>query len=40
MVADRVAEPFWRAPGGPVLRHGATYSGHATAVPLRWPTSR
>jgi putrescine aminotransferase len=30
MIADRVAEPFWRAPGGPVLRHGATYSGHAS----------
>jgi putrescine aminotransferase len=30
MVAEWVAEPFWRAPGGPVLRHGATYSGHAT----------
>jgi putrescine---pyruvate transaminase len=30
MVSDRVAEPFWRTPGGPVLRHGATYSGHAT----------
>jgi putrescine aminotransferase len=30
IVSDRVAEPFWRAPGGPVLRHGPTYSGHAT----------
>ncbi len=30
MVSDRVAEPFWRAPGGPVLRHGPTYAGHAT----------
>lgn len=30
MISDRVAEPFWRAPGGPVLRHGATYAGHAT----------
>ncbi len=30
MVSERVAEPFWRAPGGPILRHGATYSGHAT----------
>ena len=30
IVSDRVAEPFWRAPGGPVLRHGPTYAGHAT----------
>jgi adenosylmethionine-8-amino-7-oxononanoate aminotransferase len=30
MVADWVAEPFWRTPGGPVLRHGATYSAHAS----------
>jgi putrescine---pyruvate transaminase len=30
IVSERVAEPFWRAPGGPVLRHGPTYSGHAT----------
>jgi putrescine---pyruvate transaminase len=30
LVSDRVAEPFWRAPGGPVLRHGPTYSAHAT----------
>ena len=30
VVSERVAEPFWRAPGGPVLRHGATYAGHAT----------
>lgn len=29
IVSERVAEPFWRAPGGPVFRHGATYSGHA-----------
>jgi adenosylmethionine-8-amino-7-oxononanoate aminotransferase len=28
LVSDAVAEPFWRAPGGPVLRHGATYAGH------------
>src|SRR5437764_1163054 len=27
VVSDKVAEPFWRAPGGPVLRHGATYAG-------------
>ena len=30
LVSDRVAERFWRAPGGPVLRHGPTYSAHAT----------
>lgn len=28
VVSDRVAEPFWSGPGGPVLRHGVTYSGH------------
>lgn len=30
MVSERVAEPFWREPGGPVFRHGPTYAGHAT----------
>jgi putrescine---pyruvate transaminase len=30
VVSERVAEPFWRAPGGPVLRHGPTYAAHAT----------
>jgi adenosylmethionine-8-amino-7-oxononanoate aminotransferase len=30
LVSERVAEPFWREPGGPVFRHGPTYSGHAT----------
>jgi putrescine---pyruvate transaminase len=30
VVSERVAAPFWRAPGGPVLRHGPTYSAHAT----------
>jgi adenosylmethionine-8-amino-7-oxononanoate aminotransferase len=30
VVSDRVAEPFWREPGGPVFRHGPTYAGHAT----------
>jgi putrescine---pyruvate transaminase len=30
LVSDRVAEPFWSAPGGPVFRHGATYAAHAT----------
>jgi len=29
IVADRVAEPFWDTPGGPILRHGPTYAGHA-----------
>ncbi len=30
VVSERVAEPFWRSPGGPVLRHGPTYAGHAS----------
>jgi putrescine---pyruvate transaminase len=30
IVSERVAEPFWREPGGPVFRHGPTYAGHAT----------
>ncbi len=30
MVSERVAEPFWREPGGPIFRHGSTYSGHPT----------
>jgi adenosylmethionine-8-amino-7-oxononanoate aminotransferase len=30
LVSEPVAEPFWRASGGPVLRHGQTYSAHAT----------
>jgi putrescine---pyruvate transaminase len=30
IVSERVAEPFWTAPGGPVLRHGPTYAGHPT----------
>ena len=32
IVSDRVAEPFWRGPGGPVFRQGATYAGHATCA--------
>jgi adenosylmethionine-8-amino-7-oxononanoate aminotransferase len=28
MISDRVAEPFWDSAGGPIFRHGATYSGH------------
>jgi len=30
IVSERVAEPFWQEPGGPVFRHGPTYAGHAT----------
>jgi putrescine aminotransferase len=30
IVSDKVAEPFWDAPGAPIFRHGPTYSGHAT----------
>jgi putrescine aminotransferase len=30
VVSERVAEPFWQSAGAPVLRHGATYAGHAT----------
>jgi putrescine---pyruvate transaminase len=30
LVSEQVAEPVWRAPGGPVLRHGQTYSAQAT----------
>jgi adenosylmethionine-8-amino-7-oxononanoate aminotransferase len=30
VVADAVAAPFFDAPGGPMLRHGATYAGHPT----------
>lgn len=30
LVSGRVADPFWDAPGGPMFRHGATYSGHPT----------
>ncbi len=29
--SGRIAQPFWDAPEAPVLRHGYTYSGHATA---------
>jgi len=28
VVSGKVAEPFWSTPGGPVLRHGPTWSGH------------
>lgn len=30
IVSERIAEPFWREPGGAVFRHGVTYAGHAT----------
>ncbi len=30
VISDEVAEPFWRAPGGPWFRHGPTYAGHPT----------
>jgi adenosylmethionine-8-amino-7-oxononanoate aminotransferase len=31
LIAPRVWEPFFRGDDAPVLRHGLTYSGHATA---------
>jgi adenosylmethionine-8-amino-7-oxononanoate aminotransferase len=30
IISDKIAEPFWDAPGGPIFRHGPTYSAHAT----------
>ena len=30
IVAGAVAAPFFDEPGGPMLRHGATYAGHPT----------
>jgi putrescine---pyruvate transaminase len=30
IVSGRVAAPFFEEPGGPMLRHGATYAGHPT----------
>jgi putrescine---pyruvate transaminase len=30
IVGGEVAAPFFAAPGGPMLRHGATYAGHPT----------
>jgi adenosylmethionine-8-amino-7-oxononanoate aminotransferase len=30
LISGRVAEPFWSTPGKLMLRHGQTYSGHAT----------
>jgi adenosylmethionine-8-amino-7-oxononanoate aminotransferase len=31
VVSGAVAEPFFGAPGGPILRHGQTYAGHPLA---------
>jgi putrescine---pyruvate transaminase len=31
LIGRRVGEPFWDGAGGPIFRHGYTYSGHATA---------
>ncbi len=28
VVSGRIAEPYFAAPGGPIFRHGPTYSGH------------
>jgi adenosylmethionine-8-amino-7-oxononanoate aminotransferase len=30
LISERIAQPFWGEPGGPIFRHGPTYSGHAT----------
>jgi adenosylmethionine-8-amino-7-oxononanoate aminotransferase len=30
VVSSEVAAPFFAEPGGPMLRHGATYAGHPT----------
>ena len=30
MISERIAEPFWGEPGGPIFRHGSTYAGHPT----------
>ena len=30
MISERIAEPFWHEPGGPIFRHGSTYAGHPT----------
>ena len=30
IISDRIAEPFWSEPGGPIFRHGPTYAGHPT----------
>jgi putrescine---pyruvate transaminase len=30
IISQRIAEPFWQQPGGPIFRHGSTYAGHPT----------
>jgi adenosylmethionine-8-amino-7-oxononanoate aminotransferase len=30
VVSGAIAAPYYAEPGGPILRHGATYAGHAT----------
>ena len=35
VVSGEVAAPFFEAPGGPMLRHGATYAGHPTVLRRR-----
>jgi adenosylmethionine-8-amino-7-oxononanoate aminotransferase len=30
IISQRIAEPFWQEPGGPIFRHGSTYAGHPT----------
>jgi putrescine---pyruvate transaminase len=30
IVSERIAEPFWGDPGGPIFRHGVSYAGHPT----------
>jgi putrescine---pyruvate transaminase len=32
IVDGRIAAPFFERPGGPMLRHGATYAGHPTCA--------
>ena len=39
IVSGEVAEPFFAQPGGPMLRHGATYAGHPTCCVPRSPRS-
>ena len=35
VVSGAVAAPFFDEPGGPMLRHGATYAGHPTCLRRR-----
>jgi putrescine aminotransferase len=32
VVSEPIAAPFFEGPGGPMLRHGATYAGHPTCA--------